>query len=204
MVPTFSPQGQLSTEAAAELGWSREGCRLPGRGPSEQYFFPNVLNPGEVAATAGTSGVVYGVGERPEYDPKSRVNTFLHVNHQPAAPRYGILLCLNGTGSLNRWLKQNLMAEAATYDEMNRLAAAVPAGAEGLMVFPYGNGAERTLDNQEPNASVQGLNFNLHHRGHLLRAGQEGIVFALNYGLGIMQKMGVEINLVRAGGANMF
>ena len=205
VVPAFSPQGQLSAKAAAELGL-KPGTVVAYRAGDQpnNAFSLNVLNPGEVAATAGTSGVVYGVGEKPEYDPKSRVNTFLHVNHQPGAPRYGILLCLNGTGSLNRWLKQNLMAEAVTYDEMNRLAAAVPAGAEGLMIFPYGNGAERTLENKELNASIQGLNFNLHHRGHLLRAGQEGIVFALNYGLGIMKQMGVKINLVRAGQANMF
>jgi xylulokinase len=126
------------------------------------------------------------------------------VNHQPEDPRYGILLCLNGTGILNRWLKQNLMDEAVTYDEMNALASKVPPGADGIMIFPYGNGAERTLENKEINASIRGLNFNLHHRGHLLRAGQEGIVFALNYGLGIMKKMGVDINLVRAGQANMF
>ncbi len=204
-VPTFSPQGQLSAKAAEELGL-KPGTVVAYRAGDQpnNAFSLNVLNPGEVAATAGTSGVVYGVGAKPEYDPKSRVNTFLHVNHRPEAPRYGILLCLNGTGSLNRWLKQNLMAETATYDEMNRLAAAVPAGAEGLMIFPYGNGAERTLENKEINASLHGLNFNLHHRGHLLRAGQEGIVFALNYGLGIMKQMGVEVNLVRAGQANMF
>ena len=122
------------------------------------------------------------------------MNTFLHVNHQPGAPRYGDPALLERDRKPNRWLKQNLMAEAVTYDEMNRLAAAVPAGAEGLMIFPYGNGAERTLENKELNASIQGLNFNLHHQGHLLRAGQEGIVFALNYGLGIMKQMGVKIN----------
>src|SRR5690606_25048956 len=155
-------------------------------------------NPGEVAATAGTSGVVYGVGAKPEYDQKSRVNTFLHVNHTPENPRYGILLCLNGTGSLNRWLKKDLLQDQLSYEEMNHLAAQVPPGAEGLMVFPYGNGAERTLENKPINASIRGLNFNLHHRSHLLRAAQEGIVFALNYGLNIMKTMGVRTDLVRA------
>lgn len=205
VAPTFSPQGQLTVQAANELGL-KPGTVVAYRAGDQpnNAFSLNVLNPGEVAATAGTSGVVYGVGAKPEYDPKSRVNTFLHVNHQPEDPRYGILLCLNGTGILNRWLKQNLMDEAVTYDEMNALASKVPPGADGIIIFPYGNGAERTLENKEINASIRGLNFNLHHRGHLLRAGQEGIVFALNYGLGIMKKMGVDINLVRAGQANMF
>ncbi|MBA2133036.1 xylulokinase [Capillibacterium thermochitinicola] len=205
VVPTFAPQGELTKSAADALGL-KPGTLVAYRAGDQpnNAFSLNVMNPGEVAATAGTSGVVYGVGAQPEYDRKSRVNTFLHVNHRPEDPRLGILLCLNGTGILNRWLKKNLMQDQISYEEMNHLAAQVPAGAEGLMIFPYGNGAERTLENKTINASIRGLNFNLHHRGHLLRAAQEGIVFALNYGLNIMKNMGVQTNLVRAGQANMF
>ncbi|NLC54167.1 MAG: carbohydrate kinase [Firmicutes bacterium] len=205
VVPTFAPQGELTKAAADALGL-KPGTLVAYRAGDQpnNAFSLNVMNPGEVAANAGTSGVVYGVGAKPEYDQKSRVNTFLHVNHSPENPRYGILLCLNGTGILNRWLKKNLMQDQISYEEMNRLAAEVPPGAEGLMIFPYGNGAERTLENKPINASIRGLNFNLHHSSHLLRAGQEGIVFALNYGLNIMKTMGVQTNLVRAGQANMF
>lgn len=205
VVPTFAPQGELTKAAADALGL-KPGTLVAYRAGDQpnNAFSLNVMNPGEVAATAGTSGVVYGVGAKPEYDQKSRVNTFLHVNHTPENPRYGILLCLNGTGSLNRWLKKDLLQDQLSYEEMNHLAAQVPPGAEGLMVFPYGNGAERTLENKPINASIRGLNFNLHHRSHLLRAAQEGIVFALNYGLNIMKTMGVQTDLVRAGQANMF
>ncbi|NLW60058.1 MAG: carbohydrate kinase [Firmicutes bacterium] len=205
VVPTFAPQGELTKAAADALGL-KPGTLVAYRAGDQpnNAFSLNVMNPGEVAATAGTSGVVYGVGAKPEYDQKSRVNTFLHVNHTPENPRYGILLCLNGTGSLNRWLKKDLLQDQLSYEEMNHLAAQVPPGAEGLMVFPYGNGAERTLENKPINASIRGLNFNLHHRSHLLRAAQEGIVFALNYGLNIMKTMGVRTDLVRAGQANMF
>lgn len=205
VVPTFSIQGELTKKAAEELGL-KPGILVSYRAGDQpnNAFSLNVLNPGEMAATAGTSGVVYGVGDKPEYDKKSRVNTFLHVNHTNKDPRYGILLCLNGTGILNRWLKENLMNNEVGYEEMNHLAAQIPAGAEGLMIFPYGNGVERTLENKELNASIQGLDFNLHRRSHLLRAAQEGIVFALNYGLGIMKKMGTKINVIRAGQANMF
>ena len=177
VVPTFAPQGELTKAAADALGL-KPGTLVAYRAGDQpnNAFSLNVMNPGEVAATAGTSGVVYGVGAKPEYDQKSRVNTFLHVNHTPENPRYGILLCLNGTGSLNRWLKKDLLQDQLSYEEMNHLAAQVPPGAEGLMVFPYGNGAERTLENKPINASIRGLNFNLHHRSHLLRAAQEGIV----------------------------
>jgi xylulokinase len=167
----------------------------------------NVLNPGEIAATAGTSGVVYGVSDKPVYDPKSRVNTFIHVNHTPENPRYGVLLCINGTGILNSWLRNDILGgygKSISYNEMNQIASGSPIGAEGLVFLPYGNGSERTLENRDIGASLHNLNFNIHGLGHVLRAAQEGIVFALNYGIEIMREMGLEIRTVRAGHANMF
>lgn len=203
-VPTFCVQGELTREAAAQLGL-KPGTPVAYRAGDQpnNAFSLNVLNPGELAATAGTSGVVYGVGDLPNYDPKSRVNTFVHVNHTPNAPRYGILLCLNGTGILNRWLKINA-AVGLSYEQMNELAQTAPIGSGGLMILPYGNGAERTLENRNCGAQIHGLDFNLHDRSHLLRAAQEGIVFALNYGLEIMRSIGLQISTVKAGQANMF
>jgi len=197
--PTFSVQGELTKQAAEELGL-RAGTKIAYRAGDQpnNAFSLNVLNPGEIAATAGTSGVVYGVGDQPKYDFLSRVNTFVHVNSVVAEPRYGVLLCLNGTGILNSWLKHNA-AEGMNYEQINELAAQAPAGGEGLFVFPYGNGAERTLGNRDIGAMIYGLNFNTHGKAHLLRAGQEGIVFALNYGLKIMQEMGIKIETIRAG-----
>ena len=203
ITPTFAPQGQLTAWAADRLGL-RPGTLVSYRAGDQpnNAFSLNVLEPGELAATAGTSGVVYGVIDRPVHDPRSRVNTFVHVNHGPGAQRYGVLLCLNGTGSLNRWLKNAL--HGLSYEIMNDLAAEAPVGAAGLVILPYGNGAERTLENRYPSASLHGLDFNLHGRAHLLRAAQEGIVFALNYGLEIMRAMGLELRTVKAGRANMF
>ena len=204
VVPTFSIQGELTKQAANELGL-KAGVKIAYRAGDQpnNAFSLNVLNPGEIAAAAGTSGVVYGISDKPSFDSKSRVNTFVHVNHTPDLPRYGVLLCLNGAGILNSWLRHNI-AEELTYTQMNELAEQAPIGCDGLVILPYGNGAERTLDNSNIGALVQGLNFNTHNRAHLLRAAQEGIVFALNYGLGIMQDMGVQIRTVRAGNANMF
>ena len=169
-------------------------------------FSLGVLDPGEAAATAGTSGVVYGIIDAPRFDPASRVNTFVHVNHSAASPRYGVLMCVNGTGILYSWLRRLLVGDSGVvpYDELNRVAAQAPVGADGLVVLPYGNGAERTLENRNPGASVLGLDFNRHGIPHLLRAGQEGIVYALNYGLRIMKGMGQDTRTIRAGHANMF
>jgi len=164
----------------------------------------NVFNPGEIASTAGTSGVVYGVNGEVNYDPKSRVNTFAHVNHTPEQTRLGVLLCINGTGILNSWIKKNVAPEGISYDEMNALAAKVPVGSHGISILPFGNGAERILENQEIDCSIHGVNFNIHEKHHLLRAAQEGIVFSFKYGIDIMEEMGISVKKIHAGHANMF
>lgn len=163
----------------------------------------NVLEPGEVAATAGTSGVVYGVTDKISNDPLSRVNSFAHVNHSKAINRIGILLCINGTGILNSWLRRNFFNNES-YDHINSEAASVSIGSDGLLIYPFGNGAERILENKDIGAGIKGLQFNRHTRAHVARASQEGIVCALHYGMELMKLMGMELKTVRAGYANMF
>ena len=203
--PTFSVQGGVLSDIADELGLlaGTPVAYRAGDQPNNALSL-NVLNPGEIAATAGTSGVVYGVTDLSKYDPACRVNTFVHVNYSSDAPRYGILLCVNGAGILNRWMRTTMCGPDVTYVRMIGLARQAPAGCEGLLVLPYGNGAERTLENRNIQACIHGINFSVHTQGHLLRAAQEGIVFALRYGLDVMQEMGVAIHVVRAGHANMF
>ena len=203
VVDTFSVQGHLSVEAAAELGLTA-GTPISYRAGDQpnNAFSLNVLNPGEVAATGGTSGVVYGINETNTPDPRSRVNSFVHVNSTSTQPRNGVLMCLNGTGILNSWLRK--IVGELPYDRMNQLAAQAPVGAEGLVFLPFGNGVERILENRPADAELRGLNFNIHHQTHMLRAAQEGIVFALNYGMDIMRASGVQVRKVRAGNANMF
>jgi xylulokinase len=208
IVPTFSIQGELTKKAADELGL-RKGIKISYRAGDQpnNAFSLKVFNPGELAATAGTSGVIYGVLDKITYDPKSRVNIFAHVNHTKENPRYGILLCINGSGILYSWLKHNLMSSEATemnYKQMDKLASQAPACSEGLVILPYGNGAERTLENRNIGCSVYSLNFNLHNRSHFLRAAHEGIVFAINYGLEIMRDLGITTTVVRVGNTNMF
>jgi xylulokinase len=204
-VQTFSVQGELTKSAADELGLAA-GTPVSYRAGDQpnNALSLSVLEPGEVAVTAGTSGVVYGISDQKKYDKLSRVNVFIHVNHSSKDPRYGVLLCVSGTGILNSWLKHNFMAEGLDYPQMNELAAQAPVGSDGLVILPYGNGAERTLENKNIGASVHGWNFNVHKKAHFLRAAQEGIVFALNYGLGIMKNIGIELKTVKAGNANMF
>ncbi len=164
----------------------------------------NVLNPGEIAATAGTSGVVYGVSGEVAYDPLSRVNTFAHVNHSSELNRLGVLLCINGTGILNSWLKKYIGNEYISYEEMNEIAAQIPAGTEGVSILPFGNGAERMLGNRDIGSQICGLNFNIHSQAHLLRAAQEGIVFSFRYGMEILKSTGIDPKVIRAGKSNMF
>lgn len=203
--PTFAEQGRVSASAAAELGLA-EGIPVTYRAGDQpnNALSLNVFNPGEIASTAGTSGVVYGVLGEVNYDPKSRVNTFAHVNHTPDQTRLGVLLCINGTGILNSWMKRNVAPEGISYAEMNDLAATAPIGSAGVSILPFGNGAERMLENQEVGSSIHGVNFNIHSKAHLLRAAQEGIVFSFKYGVDIMEDMGMSVRKIHAGHANMF
>jgi xylulokinase len=201
---SFSVQGRLRKASAEELNLP-EGIPVSYRAGDQpnNALSLNVLSPGEVAATAGTSGVIYGVTDQKKSDPLSRVNTFLHVNHSPGNPRLGVLLCVNGTGILNSWLRRNAGSNLS-YDDMNRLAGTVKPGSEGLIVMPFGNGAERMLGNRDVGARVNGLNFNTHTNAHLFRAAQEGIVFSIRYGLDIMKETGIIPSVIRAGAANLF
>lgn len=202
---TFSEQGRVNAAAACELGL-KEGTSITYRAGDQpnNALSLNVFNPGEIASTAGTSGVVYGVNGEVNYDPKSRVNTFAHVNHSAEQTRLGVLLCINGTGILNSWVKRTVAPEGISYNDMNVLAAQAPIGSAGLSILPFGNGAERMLENKETGCSVQGINFNLHEKSHIVRAAQEGIVFSFKYGIDIMEQMGISIQKIHAGKANMF
>lgn len=202
---TFCEQGRLTPEAAAELGLA-PGTPVTYRAGDQpnNALSLNVFEPGEIASTAGTSGVVYGVNGTVDYDALSRVNNFAHVNHTAEAPRIGVLTCINGTGILNSWVKRNVAPAGISYDEMNELAAEVPVGALGLSIMPFGNGAERLLENADPGCSIHGLNFNTHDRRHIIRAAQEGIVFAFMYGIEIMKDLGLDVTKIHAGKANMF
>jgi xylulokinase len=204
LVPQIGFQGELLSEVARHLGL-KAGTPITYRAGDQpnNAFSLNVLNPGEVAATAGTSGVVYGVSDQVKYDPQSRVNTFVHVNHTDEAQRLGVLLCINGTGILNSWMRHEV-ADNISYQEMNQLASTVAPGSNGVTILPFGNGAERMLGNKEPGCIIAGMDFNRNSKAHLLRAAQEGIAFAFKYGMNIMKETGIDLKLIRAGNANMF
>lgn len=204
IVPTFGIQSNVSAEAAAETDLA-EGTPISYRAGDQpnNALSLNVFNPGEIASTAGTSGVVYGVLGEVGYDKKSRVGTFAHVNYTDIQTRLGVLLCINGTGCLNSWIHRNVAPELS-YAEMNELAAKAPIGSDGVSIIPFGNGAERVLENRETGCSIHGINFNKHNRAHIIRAAQEGIVFSFCYGMEVMQDMGMDIHNIHAGKANMF
>ncbi len=205
LTPVFGIQGKVSAAAARELGL-QAGTPVSYRAGDQpnNAVSLNVFNPGEIASTAGTSGVVYGVLDEVKHDPLSRVNIFAHVNHLPEKTRLGVLLCINGTGILNSWIKKNMVPSPLDYNNMNELAAQSPIGAKGISVIPFGNGAERVLENRDSGSSFHGINFNIHSLADILRAAQEGIVFSFQYGMEIMKELGMDIRVIKAGNANMF
>ena len=202
--PLFSVHGLVTKEIAGELNIP---AGIPvtykaGDQPNNALSL-NVFEPGEIAATAGTSGVIYAVADDLVYDKLSRINTFAHVNHTNENSRTGVLLCINGTGISNRWIK-NIVDENLSYQQINEFASAVEIGSEGLLFLPFGNGVERMLCNRHVGAGFSNINLNAHSKAHLFRAVQEGIAFSFRYGLDIMRENGMQTKVVKAGKANMF
>jgi xylulokinase len=205
LIPTFGEQGRLNRIASQELGLP-EGIPVAYRAGDQpnNALSLNVMEPGEIAATAGTSGVVYGVSDTLKFDPVSRVNSFAHVNHRADARRIGVLLCINGTGIANSWTRRTTGQQSINYGDLDKLASGVPIGSEGIVYLPFGNGAERMLENRDIGSHILNLQFNIHTQAHLVRAVQEGIAFAFNYGIEIMHGMDIKPKVIRAGLANMF
>ena len=205
ITPTFSVQGELTHESAAMLGL-KEGTPVTYRAGDQpnNALSLNVLHPGEVAASGGTSGVLYGIVDRPVFDQRSRVNGFAHVTHQPANPRLGILLCLNGAGIQYSWIKQNTGSDDLTFTEMENIASSIPVGSENLRMIPFGNGTERIFSNRNLGAHIINLQFNIHNKAHLYRAALEGIAFSFVYGMEILKELGLDASIIRAGNDNLF
>jgi xylulokinase len=200
----FSIHGTIKKKVAEELSLAKNTVVSYKAGDQlNNALSLNVLRPGEVAATAGTSGVIYAVTDQLFYDRYSRVNAFAHVNYSDEVKNLGVLLCINGAGSMNRWVKQ-VCGDEMRYTELDQLAAPVAEGSDGLCVLPFGNGAERMLQNRMVNAQILNLDLNKHTKGHLIRAAQEGIAFAFRYGLDIMRETNLHPSVIRAGKANMF
>ncbi|MFY0606567.1 MAG: carbohydrate kinase [Cyclobacteriaceae bacterium] len=205
ILPTFSSQGTLTQKAAVELGL-HTGVMVGYRGGDQpnNALSLGVLNPGEIAATGGTSGVVYGVQDAPVFDYQSRVNSFAHVNHTAENQRIGVLLCINGAGIQYRWMKQMLAEDHVSYGDLESIISTIPIGSEGLSVLPFGNGAERMLGNQDMGAQINNIQFNRHSKPHLYRAALEGIAFAFVYGMEALNDLGLDVNKLRVGNDNLF
>lgn len=204
ILPVFGNYGKVRAEVAEELGLSTEAfvSYKAGDQPNNALSL-NVFEAGEVAATAGTSGVIYAVTDQLVYDKESRVNTFAHVTHENEKPNLGVLLCINGTGIQNSWIKKTT-ASSYDYMQMNQLAADISIGADGLIILPFGNGAERMLNNKMVLGHMENIDFVRHSTAHLWRAAQEGIAFSFRYGLDILRQNGIEPKVIKAGHANMF
>ena len=202
---TFDCQGKLSGQAAEALGLA---SNIPltyraGDQPNNALSL-GVFQPNEVAATGGTSGVVYGIVDDYISDPKGRVNGFAHVNHRQEDPRIGLLLCINGAGIQYAWMKQQIGRDGTTYADMERMLSSIPIGADGLRIIPFGNGAERMLSNQKTGAQVNNLQFNRHTRAHFYRAAIEGIAFSFYYGFQVLEELGLKTNIIKVGNDNLF
>ena len=200
----FTKHGTIDINVAKSLGLNSQVQVTYKAGDQPNNAFSlGVLSPGDIATTAGTSGVVYGVSSELKYDSNNRVNSFAHVNHSSQQTRIGVLMCINGTGILNRWVRQTICPELS-YQEMNQFAASSEIGSKGLLCIPFGNGAERIFQNRQIGASFEHLDFNRHNRSEMIRSAQEGIAFSMAYGIEMLADAGIQPARLKAGYANMY
>ena len=153
-----------------------------------------IVEPGNVSATIGTSGVVFAATSRPVVEPQGRIHTFCH-----AIPgRWHVMGVTQGAGLSLRWFRDQFCV-GASYDELMKEAAAAPAGADGLLWTPYLMG-ERT-PHLDPNArgALVGLTAQ-HTRAHVIRAILEGVAFSLRDTFTIFRDLGVPVKSIRLGG----
>jgi xylulokinase len=203
VVDNFTVQATVSNAGAQATGL-KEGTPITYRAgdqPNNAYTL-GARKAGDVVATGGTSGVVYALTDQLSSNELTKVNTFAHVNYQSQQKMFGKLLNLNGAGIQYRWLHQ-LMGEVG-YEKLNEMAQQAPIGSNGLQVFPFGNGAERMLDNKIVNGHISNINFNIHDNNHMVRATLEGIAFAMIYGIEILKNDGVDIENLKVGNDNLF
>ncbi len=203
--PTFSILGTVNQQASIETGLALDTpvSYRAGDQPNNALAL-NVLNPGEIAATSGTSGVVYGIVDRPVYDEQSRVNTFAHVNYEENFDRMGMLLCINGAGMQYSWIKQQIARSGTNYSDMERMVSSVPVGSEGICILPFGNGSERIFNNKNLESHIYNVEFNRHSRAHIYRASLEGVAFSFVYGINMLKELGLDVDVIRVGNDNMF
>jgi xylulokinase len=203
IVENFTNQGEVHSEASAATGLPK-GIPVVYRAGDQpnNALSLNIFKPGEVAATGGTSGVMYAVTNNLQSKESLRINHFAHINYTKENKIVGKLLCINGAGIMYRWLRENIGVDS--YGSMNSMALKIPVGSDGLVVIPFGNGAERMLNNTNTGTHFANLNLNQHGSGHLCRAVLEGIAFSFVYGMEILKNDNAVINVIRAGNDNLF
>lgn len=205
IAPTFSLTGKVNQTASEQTGLAigTPVTYRAGDQPNNALSL-NVLNQGEVAATGGTSGVVYGIVDKPIYDQQSRVNAFAHVNYENNFDRIGVLLCINGAGIQYSWIKHQVALSGKSYNDIEQMASTVPVGSEGICLLPFGNGSERIFNDRNLDAHITNVAFNRHTRAHLYRASLEGIAFSFIYGINLLKSMDIKVDILKVGNDNMF
>ena len=203
LVDNFTNQGLTNSKSSNETGLNI-GVPITYRAGDQpnNALSLNVFDDGEVAASGGTSGVIYSITNNLSSKEPSRINHFAHVNYSDKNKSVGKLLCINGAGIQYRWLRNHSVEDS--YEKMNEMASKISVGSDGISVIPFGNGAERMLNNKNIGTHLCNINLNKHTHGHLYRSSLEGIAFSFMYGMEILKKDNASINVIRAGNDNLF
>lgn len=190
-----SPAGQVLQSAAACTGL-KSGTAVYHGGADQvmQAIGNGIVLPGQVSATIGTGGQIFAPLDRPWYDQKLRTHTFNHFDGQ-SWYLMGASLC---AGLALRWLRNQVLG-GQSYRELDRMAASVPAGSDGLFFLPYLAGERTPHMDAEARAMFAGLTLR-HGQAHLVRATMEGVAYTMCDGLDILRDSGQAVRQIIASG----
>jgi xylulokinase len=187
--------GTISAQAAELTGLAAGTPVVGGAGDQAAGAVGNgIVEPGIASCTLGTSGVVFAHTDTPSWDSQGRVHTFCHA----VRDKWHVMGVTQGAGLSLQWFR-NQLAPGNTYDQLMDEASAAPAGSQGLFWLPYLMG-ERTphLDALARGGWI-GLTAK-HARADLIRAVVEGVSYSQKDCLEIIEKLGVDVSVVRASG----
>jgi xylulokinase len=198
--------GYLKPDLAAEWGLVPSIPVIAGGGDQPAGGVGNgIVRTGIIAATIGTSGVVFGCCDTPFIDEQRRA---MYSLCHSVPGKYCFLGCTLGAGGSFKWVRDTFFADKKerlgaagedVYDHMTALAAKASPGSEGLIFLPYLNGESTPHVNPDARGVFFGLSLR-HDLGALCRSVMEGVTYSLRDTIEILRATGLKISEVRAMG----
>lgn len=183
------PVGALSAAAATATGLRAGTPIFAGLADHvSSAYGAGLVTPGDVLVKLGGAGDILLATDAPLVDPR------LYLDKHPVDGLWLPNGCMATSGSLVRWLQR--LAGGTPLDRLDREAAALPAGAEGVVCLPYFLGEKSPLHDPDQRGAFVGLNLS-HGMPHLYRAALEAVACGFRHHFDVFADLGIEVGEVR-------